>query len=106
MEEDTTSEISSKKSRKGFELSRGEAGNGRLGPAVQSKVHVLVVEADGLKSNDRNSLGVDPYCKLSLGKEKAKTKILERSYSPVWKESVSLVWTEGYNKLNIQVNDY
>ena len=75
-------------------------------PAVQSRVQVLVVEAVSLRSSDRNSLGVNPYCKLNIGKEKAKTKIIERSHSPVWKESFSMGWTEGNYKLDIQIQDW
>ena len=59
-----------------------------------------------LKSTDRNSVGIDPFCKLSIGKEKAKTKIIERSSSPVWKEAVSLAWVEGYSTLTIQILDW
>ena len=106
MEEDYNSEISIKKGSKEIDISRREPANGRLGQMVRSRVHVLVVEADSLRSSDRHSLGIDPYCKLNIGREKAKTKIIERSNCPVWKESVSILWTEGYSKLNLQIHDW
>ena len=104
MEEDTV-DIASK--RGSIDFSRKETvGPVRSGHIVRGQVHVMVVEADSLGSADRNNAGIDPYCKLSLGREKAKTKIIEKSSSPVWKESLSLAWTEGSSKLTIQLHDW
>ena len=104
MEEDTV-DIASK--RGSIDFSRKETvGPVRSGHIVRGQVHVMVVEADSLVSPDRNSAGIDPYCKVALGREKSKTKILEKSSSPVWKESLSLAWTEGSSKLIIQVHDW
>ena len=106
MEDDHNSEVSLKKSSRSVDWSVRDHSAGRVGQVEKSKVHVMVVEADGLKSTDRNSVGIDPFCKLSIGKEKAKTKIIERSNSPVWKEAVSLAWVEGYSTLTIQILDW
>ena len=34
----------------------------------------------------------DPYCKITLGKEKAKTKILNNTLNPKWREAFDLNW--------------
>ena len=104
MEEDT---VDGSSKRGSIDLSKKETvGPVRSGHAVRGQVHVMVVQGDSLGSSDRNNAGIDPYCKLAIGREKAKTKIVEKSFSPVWKESLSLAWTEGSSKLNIQVHDW
>ena len=104
MEEDT---VDNPGKRGSIDFSRKETGGPvRSGQTVRGQVHVVVVEADSLLSADRNNAGIDPYCKLAIGREKSKTKIIEKSFSPVWKESLSLAWTEGSSKLTIQVHDW
>ena len=100
MEEDTV-DIASK--RGSIDLSKKDP---RSGQTVGGQVMVVVVEADSLLSSDRNNSSIDPYCKLALGREKAKTKIIEKNSSPVWKESLGLAWTEGSSKLTIQIHDW
>ena len=34
----------------------------------------------------------DPYCKLTLGKEKARTRILNNTLNPKWREAFDLDW--------------
>ena len=51
-------------------------------------VHVVVVQAIHLKASD-------PYCKLSLGKDKQRTKTLSNTMNPKWKESLDLSWVES-----------
>ena len=104
MEEDT---VDNPAKRGSIDFSRKETSVPvRSGQTVRGQVHVVVVEADNLGSAERNNAGIDPYCKVSLGREKAKTKIVEKSSSPVWKESLSLTWTEGSSKLSLQVHDW
>ena len=105
MEEDTVDNPGIK--RASVDLSRKEtAGPVVSGQTVRGQVHIVVVEADSLVSADRNNAGIDPYCKVALGREKSKTKIIEKSSSPVWKESLSLAWTGGSSKLTIQIHDW
>ena len=36
----------------------------------------------------------DPYCKVTLGKEKAKTKVINNTLNPKWREAMDLFWYE------------
>lgn len=36
----------------------------------------------------------DPYCKITLGKEKVKTKVLNNTLNPKWREAFDLNWYE------------
>ena len=57
-------------------------------------VHVVVVQAIHLKAMD-NGLNSDPYCKVSLGKDKQKTKTVNNSLNPKWKEFLDLSWVDN-----------
>ena len=57
-------------------------------------VHVVVVQAVHLKAMD-NGVSSDPYCKLSLGKDKQKTKTISATLNPKWKESLDLSWVDN-----------
>lgn len=56
-------------------------------------VHVLLVQARGVMAMDGGTSS-DPYCKITLGKEKAKTKILNNTLNPKWREAFDLNWYE------------
>ena len=56
-------------------------------------VHILLVQARGVLAMDGGTSS-DPYCKITLGKEKAKTKILNNTLNPKWREAFDLNWYE------------
>ena len=56
-------------------------------------VHVLVVQARGVMAMDGGTSS-DPYCKITLGKEKVKTKTLNNTLNPKWREAFDLNWYE------------
>ncbi|KAL0919471.1 hypothetical protein M5K25_011566 [Dendrobium thyrsiflorum] len=49
------------------------------------RLYVKVIEARGLPAMDLNGLS-DPYVRLQLGKQRAKTKVVKKSLSPFWDE--------------------
>ena len=56
-------------------------------------VHVLLVQARGVMAMDGGTSS-DPYCKITLGKEKVKTKVLNNTLNPKWREAFDLNWYE------------
>merc|ERR1712142_351383 len=56
-------------------------------------VHVLLVQARSVIAMDGGTSS-DPYCKVTLGKEKAKTKVINNSLNPKWREAIDLFWYE------------
>jgi len=46
----------------------------------------------------------DPYCKLSLGKERQKSKALTATVNPKWREGFDLYWYEGQNSDELEVS--
>ena len=36
----------------------------------------------------------DPYCKVTLGKEKLKSKIIPNTLNPKWREAMDIFWYE------------
>ncbi|RKH55547.1 hypothetical protein D7X96_39310, partial [Corallococcus interemptor] len=46
---------------------------------------VHVIEARNLPAAEAQGLG-DPYAKLQLGRQRAKTKVIRKSANPVWDE--------------------
>ena len=89
------SECGSRKSAAGI----GGAGYGETkqvatpqrSPSTQESPSTLVVtvhEARGLRIADKTSS--DPYCKLSCGDDKAKTRVVKQNLNPVWGETFTL----------------
>lgn len=56
-------------------------------------VHVLLVQARSVIAMDGGTSS-DPYCKVTLGKEKAKTKVINNTLNPKWREAMDLFWYE------------
>ena len=56
-------------------------------------VHVVLVQARDLMAMDAGDTS-DPYCKIILGKEKFKTKAINATVNPKWRESFDLYWFE------------
>ena len=53
-----------------------------------------------------NGESSDPYCKLSMGKEKYKTKSLDGTVNPKWREAFDFNWFEEYdNEIEITIWD-
>ena len=68
-------------------------------------VHVVLVQAQSLMAMDAG-MSSDPYCKLSLGKEKFKSKSKSETINPKWRESFDFNWYEEFdNELEVSVWD-
>ena len=68
-------------------------------------VHVVLVQAQGLTAMDAG-MSSDPYCKLSLGKEKVKSKSKSETINPKWREAFDFNWYEEFdNELEVSVWD-
>ena len=53
-----------------------------------------------------NGESSDPYCKLSMGKEKYKTKSIDGTVNPKWREAFDFNWFEEYdNEIEITIWD-
>ncbi|KAJ3694743.1 hypothetical protein LUZ60_000120 [Juncus effusus] len=52
------------------------------------KLIVQVIEARDLLAMDNNGL-IDPYVKLQLGRQRAKSKVVKKSLNPIWDEQFS-----------------
>lgn len=52
------------------------------------KLIVQVIEARNLLAMDSNGLS-DPYVKVQLGRQRAKTKVVKKSLNPIWDEELS-----------------
>ena len=70
-----------------------------------AKIHVVVLRANGLEKLNSNGKSSDPYCKLSLGKETVKSKMISKCTNPIWNESFDFNWygPEFDRELNITV---
>ena len=70
-------------------------------------VHVVIVQAIQLKAMDKGA-NSDPYCKVSLGKDKQKTKIINNTLNPKWRESLDLSWVDNAKDdiLHFQLYDW
>ncbi|XP_010942889.1 C2 and GRAM domain-containing protein At1g03370 [Elaeis guineensis] len=68
------------------------------------KLVVHVIEARNLLAMDLNGLS-DPYVKLQLGKQRAKTKVVKKNLSPVWDEEFSFRVGDLKEELTICVLD-
>lgn len=68
-------------------------------------VHVVVVQARSLMAMDAGESS-DPYCRLSLGREKFKTKSISKTVNPKWREGFDLYWYEEFdNEIEISIYD-
>ena len=67
------------------------------------KVEVMILEGKGLRAVDRVNHKSDPYCKLSIGKVKMKTKVISGTVDPHWKEQVSMTWQNESRKMVLQI---
>ena len=68
-------------------------------------VHVVLVQAHGLTAMDAG-MSSDPYCKLSLGKEKFKSKTKSETINPKWREAFDFNWYEEFDtELEVAVFD-
>jgi len=80
----------------------GKGGKGLTWSAV---VHVVLVQARGLLAMDSGESS-DPYCKISLGKERFKSKSISCTINPKWREAFDLYWYEEFDhELSVTVWD-
>lgn len=68
------------------------------------KLIVQVIEARDLLAMDSNGLS-DPYVKLQLGKQRAKTKVVKKSLNPIWDEEFSFRVGDLKEELFVSVLD-
>ncbi|KAK8936684.1 C2 and GRAM domain-containing protein [Platanthera zijinensis] len=68
------------------------------------KLLVQVIGARGLPSMDMNGLS-DPYVRIQLGKQRAKTKIVKKSLNPLWDEEFSFRVGDLREELIVSVLD-
>ncbi|KAG0459432.1 hypothetical protein HPP92_022560 [Vanilla planifolia] len=68
------------------------------------KLLVHVIQARGLLAMDLNGLS-DPYVRLQLGKQRAKTKVVKRSLNPWWDEEFSFRVGDLRDELVVSVLD-
>ena len=66
-------------------------------------VEVMILEGKGLRAVDRVNHSSDPYCKLSIGKVKMKTKVIYGTVDPHWKEQVSMILQNESRKMVLQI---
>lgn len=74
-------------------LNKGGKTKGLTWSAV---VHVVMVQARDLIAMDAGDSS-DPYCKISLGREKFKTKSISNTINPKWREGFDLYWYEEFD---------
>ncbi|KAG6695636.1 hypothetical protein I3842_09G108100 [Carya illinoinensis] len=68
------------------------------------KLLVRVIEARNLPAMDLNGLS-DPYVRLQLGKQKAKTKVVKKSLDPLWDEEFGFRVDDLNEELLVSVLD-
>ena len=67
-------------------------------------LHINVIEADGLPKMDADG-SCDGYCILELGKQKFKTRVIENSLNPKWRQ-VFHIPVNNYDNLTLTLMDY
>ena len=68
-------------------------------------VHLVLVQARGLMAMDSGDSS-DPYCKIVLGKEKMKSKVISKTINPKWREGFDLYWYEDVdNFIDVSIYD-
>ncbi|KAL5482015.1 hypothetical protein EMCRGX_G022294 [Ephydatia muelleri] len=65
---------------------------------------VTLLDGTDLPAMDENGFS-DPYCKISLGSQKYKSKVKFKTLNPKWKEEFDFRVFEGDDTLNIEVWD-
>ena len=75
-------------------LSNGKRETRRQLKVMKAVVNIVIVEATNLRF-DKKNLSHGTYCKLTLGKEKIKTKSVENCSNPKWKEQLTMKWYDG-----------
>lgn len=68
------------------------------------KLLVHVMEARNLQAMGLNGPS-DPYVKLQLGKQRAKTKVIKKNSNPVWNEELSFLVGDPNEELIVYVLD-
>lgn len=68
------------------------------------KLLVRVIEARNLPAMDLNGLS-DPYVRLQLGKQKARTKVVKKSLDPLWDEEFGFRVDDLNEELLVSVLD-
>ena len=63
----------------------------------------MILEGKGLRAVDRVNSISDPYCKMSIGKVKMKTKVVYGTVDPHWKEQVSMTWQSESKRMVLQI---
>ena len=62
-------------------------------------VHVVLVKATNLAKLNTDGKSSDPYCELSLGKEKVKSKMISKSIDPIWTKAYDFNWYKGFHDM-------
>jgi len=70
----------------------GKGGKGKS-MSWSAVVHVVLVQAHGLTPMDAGETS-DPYCRISLGREKQKSKSISNTVNPKWREAFDFYWYE------------
>ena len=70
-----------------------KVGKGGKNKAWSAVVHVVLVQARSLMAMDAGQSS-DPYCKISLGRERFKSKSVSATVNPKWREAFDLYWYE------------
>lgn len=65
---------------------------------------IELVGCKNLKAMDADGYS-DPYCKISLGKQRYKTKVKTKTLNPIFKENFSLKFAPGETTIQITVWD-
>lgn len=60
-------------------------------------VHVVLIKAKYLARLNPDGKFSDPYCELSVGKEKVRSKMIPNSTNPEWKEAFNFDWYAGFD---------
>ena len=63
-----------------------------------AKIHIVLVKARGLAKLNSNGKSSDPYCKIALGKETVKSKMISKCTNPIWNEAFDFNWYSEFNK--------
>ena len=62
-------------------------------------VHIVLIKARNLGKMNTNGKSSDPYCELSLGKEKDKSRMISKCINPEWRENFDFNWYKGFHDI-------
>eukprot|EP01119_Soliformovum_irregulare_P009702 TRINITY_DN2331_c0_g1_i4.p1 TRINITY_DN2331_c0_g1~~TRINITY_DN2331_c0_g1_i4.p1 ORF type:complete len:1787 (+),score=428.30 TRINITY_DN2331_c0_g1_i4:45-5405(+) len=68
------------------------------------KLYVKVIGAKGLAPSDNNGSS-DPYVEITVGKQKYKTKVVDKNLNPVWNETFTFENVKDVNLVEFSVMD-